>query len=104
RARQSLGGEQLSAAGQPSGRRQSGPLSTASELLSRPDRPNRGRYDRNARDENDEDTIRSSDSLDSASVLRVGPSQDPQANLPGSTFLISFIPLAVVWNQTLMLP
>ena len=30
--------------------------------------------------------------------------QEAQANLPGSTFLISFIPFAVVWNQTLMLP
>ena len=30
--------------------------------------------------------------------------QDTQANRPGSTFLISFIPFAVVWNQTLILP
>ena len=30
--------------------------------------------------------------------------QEAQANLPGSTFLISFIPFAVVWNQTLTLP
>jgi len=30
--------------------------------------------------------------------------QDAQANLPGWTFLISFMPFAVVWNQTLMLP
>src|SRR5438128_45223 len=33
-----------------------------------------------------------------------GCSQDAQANLPGATFLTSFTPLAVVWNQTLMLP
>jgi len=30
--------------------------------------------------------------------------QDAQANLPGSTFLISLMPFAVVWNQTLTLP
>jgi hypothetical protein len=38
------------------------------------------------------------------SKLAEATSQDAQANLPGSTLLISFMPFAVVWNQTLMLP
>ena len=40
----------------------------------------------------------------SAVILAEKIRQDAQANLPGSTFLISFMPFAVVWNQTLMLP
>ena len=30
--------------------------------------------------------------------------QEVQANLPGATLEISFTPLAVLWNQALMLP
>ena len=36
-------------------------------------------------------------------IIPVSPSGFNR-DLPGSTFLISFIPFAVVWNQTLMLP